>query len=76
LMGVGLVFLSTPTGAGRGRRWSDLLPFGRRMSDRVTNTAGTLTVPVVGRRADDRLVAAAEVSTTPSAQRPGRRAED
>ncbi len=47
-VGAGLVFLLAPTGADRGRRWSDYLEIGRRATDRF-----------FGRRATDQNTPAA-----------------
>jgi succinoglycan biosynthesis transport protein ExoP len=37
ISGLGLVFLASPMGAVRGRRWSDYLGIGRRASDRASS---------------------------------------
>jgi uncharacterized protein involved in exopolysaccharide biosynthesis len=57
MIGVGLVFLSVPTTSTRGRRWSDLLSFGRRVSDRCASPPVAASGDAGGRRAEDRVLA-------------------
>lgn len=65
--GIGLVFLLTPFSYTQRRRWTDLLPFGRRAADRSSDHGPP--EPVKGRRATD-------VQPTERQANYGRRASD
>lgn len=58
LSGAGLVFLTLPVHGPRGRRWTDLLHFGRRASDRAAMLQATGAPMSQGRRATDAPVIA------------------
>ncbi len=67
--GIGLLFLTAPTGRQLGRRWSDYLRHGRRASDQAE---GRGQIGGQGRRADDVNYGRRAGDQTP----PGRRADE